>query len=170
MRYLERRNPHNTHWGLMKLFLHCQVACDLSCAISRAYSQAWAMQVEVLSFARYGGEAGLDAELQRRQDACRKRKEEQQVKKVAKVGLVSVAAWAGMRLRACVQLRKQTMTSLWRDKPVLAAHEHDFAPEVPCSASLCVMNAASYHTPAGAERADEGVGEAVPGVRVCAVL
>ena len=68
LRCIEKKNPQHENWGKMKLYL-------LS-------------QVESLSFKRYGGRDGLDAELDRRDTESRKRKEKLLEARTTKVSTV----------------------------------------------------------------------------------
>ena len=88
LRCIEKKNPQNERWGMMKLYLRGQV--------------------EKICFDRYGGEQGLDEEIVRRSKEKLVNQEKKQKRKVA-------------------QMRKETLTSLWR-KPD-KAHEHHFGPE-----------------------------------------
>lgn len=74
LRCIERKNRRHESWAPIKLYLLAQV--------------------EALSFERYGGEDGLDEELERRQNEKRRRKEAKAAK-------------------AIKQLRKQTSTPRW---------------------------------------------------------
>eukprot|EP00050_Salpingoeca_kvevrii_P014299 m.34633 g.34633 ORF g.34633 m.34633 type:complete len:268 (+) comp5680_c0_seq1:65-868(+) len=85
LRHIEKKNPHREHWGKMKLFLRCQV--------------------EEKSYQRYGGEAGLDAEIARKAEDRRKQKQRLSAKKMRK-------------------LRVDTFTSTWREQE--AEHMHKF--------------------------------------------
>ncbi len=91
LRYIEKKNPHHETWGMMKLFLRCQV--------------------ERVCYDRYGGEPGLEKEIERRYVEKTKRQEKQQKTKIAK-------------------MRKQTYTSLWRKEE--DTHEHVYGPEEDC--------------------------------------
>ena len=111
LRFIERKNPLNEHWQKMRLYLRSQV--------------------ELLSFTRFGGAEGLAAEIDRREEDSRKRKQDKYVQKVAKV---RVPFFIDEEL-SCLfhtiddsQMRKQTMTSTWR-QPEIKAHEHVFPSE-----------------------------------------
>jgi DNA-repair protein complementing XP-A cells len=62
---VEKKNPRNERWGLMKLYLRCQV--------------------EKVCFDRYGGEDGLDKEIVRRSEEKLKMQSKKQKNKVARL-------------------------------------------------------------------------------------
>jgi DNA repair protein len=93
LRCVERKNKRHESWSAVKLYLLAQV--------------------EEKSFARYGGEEGLEEELERKAHEKRRRKavaNEKQVKK----------------------LRKQTITAKWMSgsSSSTSKHVHEFEPEV----------------------------------------
>lgn len=89
---VERKNKRHESWSAIKLYL-------LS-------------QVEALAFSRYGGEEGLDEELEKRQHEKRRRKEAKTEK-------------------AMKQLRKQTIKPRWlKSSNAQVKHVHDFEDEV----------------------------------------
>jgi hypothetical protein len=80
LRFVERANPRNEHWSKVKLYLRCQVCvCFIVC------SEGDYRKVEALSFRRYGSMDGLAAEIERREEDKRKRKQEKYVDHVRKV-------------------------------------------------------------------------------------
>lgn len=66
LRFIEKKNPNHETWGKMKLFL--------------------LRQVEERSFAKFGGEEGLDAEIVRRATEKSNQRDKRDAKKMAKVG------------------------------------------------------------------------------------
>ena len=70
LRFIERKNPLNEHWGRMKLFLRSQV--------------------EAAAHARFGGAQGLADELERREALSRKRKQDRSAEQIRKA--CSIAA------------------------------------------------------------------------------
>eukprot|EP00051_Salpingoeca_urceolata_P035586 m.30482 g.30482 ORF g.30482 m.30482 type:complete len:321 (+) comp9462_c0_seq1:89-1051(+) len=90
LRFIERKNPQNERWARVKLYLRSEV--------------------ERVSYERYGGEQGLEDEIDRRITESRKRKQKKKVKEIAK-------------------LRRDTFKSVLRQKPVAKAHMHTFNPD-----------------------------------------
>eukprot|EP00048_Salpingoeca_helianthica_P024960 m.36664 g.36664 ORF g.36664 m.36664 type:complete len:263 (+) comp9709_c0_seq1:100-888(+) len=88
LRCIERKNPHNERWGMMKLFLR--------------------YQVQDMSYGRYGGEEGLEKEIEERFVKQAQMKEKRQKTKIRK-------------------MREQTLSSTWK-KPA-QEHQHKFGEE-----------------------------------------
>ena len=65
LRCIEKKNPHNERWGIMKLYLR--------------------YQVEKISYERYGGEQGLEEEIAKRFADKQKLQEKRQKNKVTKL-------------------------------------------------------------------------------------
>lgn len=65
LRFIEKKNPHYETWGKMHLYLRCQV--------------------EQRSFDKYGGEGGLEAEHDRRDEARSEKKQKKQVKQIKRL-------------------------------------------------------------------------------------
>lgn len=85
----QRPNPHKSSWSDMQLFLRCQV--------------------EVFAWEKWGSEAALDAEFDKREQEKKDRKEKKFKEKLK-------------------ELRKKTRTSTWRRKEDV--HTHTFGPKV----------------------------------------
>jgi hypothetical protein len=116
--------------------------------------------VEARSFARFGGEAGLDDEIRRRALASQELKRKQHAKKMHAVRCDTEMLWYGWNTHClrplASQLRKETMTSSWAEtkkKQTDGKHQHVFDPatEVPTHSSgracvygsLCVFPTAA---------------------------
>ncbi len=127
LRHVERKNPMNEHWSQVKLFLRCQVHLP--------HTSFLICPVESLSYGRHGTQAGLEAELERRDEESRRRK---QVKYTREIQKGCVMDGVGVSLD---QMRKQTITSTWL-KPQEAAHDHIFE----ASREVCYTHDCSTHS------------------------
>jgi hypothetical protein len=84
--YITRRNPRGQTYSDMKLYLRhhvCHAHGRASIEMSMPAAMMWrGVQVEQRSFGKFGDEAGLDAEIERRQTVKMERRRGQYEKKV----------------------------------------------------------------------------------------